>query len=306
MEIFLKTSKLQIELFLLIAVGYIAKKTKLIDNHKQEGLSDLLIDIFLPANIIKSFISTGSITGEYMFNCFMVMLGCALIQIFTLVVFPFLFKRFDKKKANVMEYGMLVSNSGFIGIPVVEYLYDSVAVTYAAVFQIPLNISMWTAGVSLFVQNELSIKERIKKIVTHPCIISVIIGLIIMITGFNTPVFLAETIKYLANATTPISMLIIGSMLADIDTKNLFDFSTMYFSLLRLIIYPIFVLVILNLFNIDKTVIEVLVLMVAMPCGSTCAILAQKYGYDYKYASKIIFVSSLFSIITIPLISLLF
>ena len=306
MELFTKTLQLQVELLLLMIVGYIAKKAKVIDNHQQKGLSELLINIILPANIIKSFISTKNITNEYLFNCFLMILICLLIQLFTLIVFPYFFKRFDKTKSNVMEYGMLVSNSSFIGIPVVEYLYGSIAVTYTAVFQIPLRIFMWTAGVSLFTENKSNFKEKVKLILTHPCIISVVVGFILMVSGINMPLFLNDTIKYLSNSTTPISMLVIGAMLADIDVKHLFDFSTLYFSFLRLVAYPLFLLVVLNIVGVDKLLTEILVLMTAMPCGSTCAILAQKYGYDYEYASKIIFVSSLFSIVTIPIISLLF
>ena len=306
MNFFTKTLTLQVELLLLMVVGFAAKKIKIIDGHQQKGLSELLINIILPANIIKSFVSTKNTTKEYISNCILIMLICLLIQLFTLIVFPYFFKKFDKKKSNVMEYGMLVSNSSFIGIPVVEYLYGSIAVTYTAVFQIPLRIFMWTAGISLFTEKQSSLKEKIKLIITHPCIVSVFIGFILMMFGLNMPLFLEDTIRYISNSTTPISMIVIGAILADIDIKKLFDFSTLYFSFLRLTIYPLLILLILNLLNIDKLITEIAVLMTAMPCGSTCAILAQKYGYDYEYASKIIFVSSLFSIITIPLISLLF
>lgn len=302
MELFFQMFGLQIELLLLMGVGYAVNKLKIIDKHQQKGLSELLINIILPANIIKSFISN-KFSYELLQNSILMLIICAVIQLFAIVVFPYLFKKFDKTKANVMEYGMLVSNSSFIGIPVVDYLFGSVAVVYTAIFQIPMRITMWTAGISLFTEN-YDKKEKIRLIFAHPCIIAVYIGLLLMLLQIELPTFISGTIGYLSNATTAISMIIIGSLLAEIKVNDFFDKGSMYFTFLRLIFFPLLVLVVLRLLNVDNMLVSISVLLTAMPCGSTCAILAQKYGYDDLYATKLIFVSSIISTITVPLICL--
>ena len=302
MELFFQMFGLQIELLLLMGVGYAVNKLKIIDKHQQKGLSELLINIILPANIIKSFISN-KFSYELLQNSILMLIICAVIQLFTIVVFPYLFKKFDKTKANVMEYGMLVSNSSFIGIPVVDYLFGSVAVVYTAIFQIPMRITMWTAGISLFTEN-YDKKEKMRLIFAHPCIIAVYIGLFLMLLQIELPAFISGTIGYLSNATTAISMIIIGSLLAEIKVKDFLDKGSMYFTFLRLIFFPLLVLVVLRLLNVDNMLVSISVLLTAMPCGSTCAILAQKYGYDDLYATKLIFVSSIISTITVPLICL--
>ena len=100
-------------------------------------------------------------------------------------------------------------------------------------------------------------------------------------------------------------MIVIGAILSDIDFDHLLDKSIVVFTLLRLFILPITVFVILKLLNLDSLLIAIAVILTAMPCGSTCPILAQKYNCDYKFAAKLILVTSLLSVVSIPLICLL-
>ena len=302
MELFSKMFSLQIELLLLMSVGFILSKCHIIDKHQQKGLSELLINVVLPANIIKSFLSC-EFNSKLANNCLLMIVICAVIQVFTIVICPLLFKESEKSKECVMEYGMIVSNSSFVGIPVVDYLFGDVAVMYTAIFQIPMRITMWTAGISLFT-TQYDKKEKLKLIFAHPCIIAVYVGIVLMLLPIELPSFISGTIGYLSSATTCLSMIIIGAILSQIDLKNILDKESIYFSFLRLIAFPLLVLIVLKLVKVDDMLVTISVLLTAMPCGSTCAILAQKYNQDELFASKIIFVSSLLSTITIPMLCL--
>ena len=304
MELFVRTMSLQLQLLTVMIVGFLIKKKKIINSNQQKGLSELLINVVLPANIIKSFLSDIKITSELFYNCIMMILICTGIQLFSILVFPFFFKKFDEKKSHVMTYGMIVSNSSFIGIPVVEYLFGPLAVVYTSVFQIPIRISMWTAGLSLFTKS-MKFSDTFNKVIRHPCIIAVGIGVLMMALRIKLPEILGGALSILSGATTCLSMLIIGMILAEIKNNDFFDFSTLFYSFIRLIGFPVLIKVVLDLFQVNDLLLKISVLMSAMPCGSTCAILAQKYEYDDIFAAKIIFVSSLASVITVPIVALL-
>lgn len=301
---FFQMLNLQLQLLLLIIIGIIIKRMEIINSEQQKGISSLLIKLILPSNIIHSFISGLKINSDLIINCAWAIGISLFIQLFATLLSHFIFKRFNKTKANVMSYGMIVSNSSFIGIPVVENIYGAIGTLYTSVFQIPIRITMWTAGLSLYT-DEKNLKKKIKKMLIHPCIIAVFLGFLLLIIQIPIPSLIVDTISILSKCTTPMSMLIIGAILADIDWKNLFDFSAIYYTLFRLIIFPLFILMILHFTPVDQMIKSIAIIMTGMPAGSTTAILAQQYNYDYKYAAKIILISTLASIITIPLLTLL-
>ena len=115
MEMFLKMMNLQIELLLLMLIGFVVKKMKVIDTSQQKGLSELLINVILPATIIKSFISQQNTSLDVLKNSIIMIALCLAIQIAIMLGAKLLPKFFDKDKAKIMEYGLLVSNSSFVG-----------------------------------------------------------------------------------------------------------------------------------------------------------------------------------------------
>ncbi|MDO4378850.1 MAG: AEC family transporter [Erysipelotrichia bacterium] len=302
---FWKMMNLQLELLIVLIIGFVIKKRKIITSEQQKGLSEILINVILPATIIKSFLFNETVLKDVFTDGLIMILICLSIQVILLIVSPFILKRFEKDKSHVMEYGLLVSNSAFIGIPVIEYIYGSQAVMYASIYLIPMRFTMWTLGLSLFT-GSVDLKSSIKKTLRHPCIVSVFIGLLIMVFNIKFPLAITDTISLISKSSNCISMLAIGAILADCDWHNLFDFPTVVFTLLRLIVLPLTVYFVLKSLNIDSLLISISVLLTAMPCGCTCAILAQKYNYDYKFAAKLVLVTSLLSVITIPCICLLF
>ena len=305
MGMFEKMVNLQVELLLLLLVGFVIKKKGVINDQQQGCLSELLINVILPATIIKAFIIDDEISGQVFTNCIIMCVVCLVIEAILLITLPKVLKQFGKDKSCVMEYGLLVPNSGFIGLPVIEYLYDSTALMYASIYLIPLNVTMWTFGLSLFTDS-VDLKSGIKKVITHPCILAILVGFLLMIFKIQLPSAISGTVEMISKASSCISMLAVGTVLADIKWDKLFDFSTITYTCLRLIILPLAVYFVLKVLNVDSLIISLSVLMTAMPCGSTCPVLAQKYNKDYKFAAKLVLLTLILSAVTVPCLCLLF
>ncbi len=131
------------------------------------------------------------------------------------------------------------------------------------------------------------------------------IGFALMLLPISLPGFVSNTIGALSSCTIPVSMIVIGAILADADIHTMFSKEILYFTLLRLVVFPLAVYAVLLPFHLDNLVTHIALIMSAMPAGSTTTILADKYGCDAMFASQIVFVSTLFSIVTIPFICLL-
>lgn len=303
MTFILQMINLQFMLFALMAVGMLIKKTGIITLENRKNFSKLLINIILPCNIVNSFMGEIEISHELVQNCVLAVILSALIQIFVTYANKIIFRKIQIKRKNVMSYGMICSNSSFIGLPVADELYGDIGVLYTSVFQIPVRFTMWTAGLALF--TNVDRKSAFKKLVKHPCIIAVFMGFFLMLMPFSLPVIVTDTISSISKCTTPLSMFVIGAILADADIRTMFSKDVLYFALWRLIGLPLVVWIVLMQFHPDKLLASICVVMSGMPAGSTTSILADQYGGDSMFASQITFVSTLLSIVTIPLLGLL-
>ena len=304
MGLFSDMLSLQLTLFLLMIIGLIVRRIGLMPDEGRKVMSNLLINVILPCNIVHAFMSGASVSPEFIKNAAYILILSLAILFFIEIFNRIVFARFPREKKSVLSYGMICSNSSFIGIPVAEVLFGNMGVVYTSIFQIPLRFVMWTAGIALF--TTVDRKDALRKLAVHPCIIAVFIGLLFMITQIELPVFLNDTINAMSRCTTPVSMLVIGAILSDAPLKGLYSPSVLYFALLRLLVLPLVIYAVLTPFQFDKLLVNICVLMSAMPAGSTTAILADKYGCDALFASEITFTSTLLSIITIPMLSLLF
>ena len=303
MEFILKMLNLQFMLFALMMVGVIANKVHIITSQNRKAFSDLLINIVLPCNIVNSFLSKVEISDSFFRNCVLMLLLSSGIQIFATFISKLLFARFEKKKKNIMSYGLICSNSSFIGLPIAETLYGSIGVMYTSMYQIPTRFTMWTAGLSLF--TSVDKKDAFKKLAKHPCIIAIFVGFFLMLLPVSLPSFLQNTIASISRCTIVLSMLVIGAILAETDIRTIFTKEVLYYTAIRLLLFPLFIFAVLQPFHLDPLLISICVIMSGMPAGSTTSVLADKYNCDPAFASRIIFVSTLFSIFTIPILGIL-
>ncbi len=309
MKLFLQMLNLQLAMLILIIIGIIAKKIKVINTQAQKSLSNLLIYFILPCNIIVSF--QGKLTSNLIKNSFAVFFISLVIQVLSIFLGKLLFRNFSDKMKPVMNYGLICSNSSFIGLPVVNNIFNSTGVLYASIFQIPIRITMWTSGLTQFTSKNVDengkkqpvfTKETIKNLILHPCIIAVFLGILIMVFRIPLPNSLNRSIIFMSQCTIPISMIVIGCILSGCQVSKLFDKATFYFTFIRLLAFPLLIFALLKLLRVAPLITGVSILLTGMPAGTTTAILADKYGCDAAFASRVIFISTIFSIITIPIL----
>jgi len=303
MDFFTNMLSVQLMLFCLIVAGILIKKIGVISDAGRKVLSDLLINVILPCNIVHSFMSGTQISDGFLRNCILMVVISALVQVAATYGSRLLFRKYPRKQKSVLSYGMICSNSSFVGLPIAETLFGSLGVMYTSFFQIPIRFTMWTAGLALF--TSVDRKDAFRKLARHPCIVSIFIGLLMMVLPIQPPAFLDNTISAISKCTTPISMFVIGSILADASIRSLFSKSVLYYTFLRLLALPLLVYLALLPFHLDSILVSLAVLMTGMPAGSTGAVLADRYDCDAPFYSQLIFTSTLFSILTIPLLTLL-
>jgi hypothetical protein len=190
-----------------------------------------------------------------------------------------------------------------MGLPLSLAIFGSTGLMYASVALLPIRLFMWSAGLSLYTSTTR--KQVVKTLVTHPCIIAVFVGFALMFSGVQLPAFLDNTIDCLGRCCTALSMVVIGAILSDVDPRTVFEPAAVYYSVIRLLAIPAVLYVVLRLLNVDSLVTGIIVILSAMPAGSTTAMLAQKYEQAPEFASKMVFISTLASLVTLPLWALL-
>ena len=293
---------LQVMMFLLMAVGVVLRKMNIITKEGKGMLTDLVIDLILPCNIISAFYIP---MDHSVFVAGVEILTISiLIQIFCTFISGILYRKVPKDKRMVLQYATVCSNAGFLGNPVAEGLYGSVGLLYASVYLIPQRIVMWSAGVSYFTECP-SKKEVVKKVLKHPCIVAVEIGIVLMVTQIQLPDFLSSAIENVGGCTTAITMMLIGTILTDVDMRHILTRTTVAYSFIRLAFIPAVVFAGCWLANIDSVVAGVSVTLAAMPAGTTTAILAMKYHGDEEFATQCVVLTTMLSMAAIPIWSLI-
>ncbi len=289
---------LQGMLFLLVAAGVVLRKKGILPEGAKAILTDLVIYLILPCNIINSFFIEFNL--EILKGFAVILTIASLIQIGCLMFAKVFYSREPESRKKVLQYGTVCSNAGFMGNPIAEGVYGAEGLMYASIFLIPQRIVMWSAGVSYFTESP-DRKTVVKKVLTHPCIIAVYIGLVLMITRLPLPAFLQNTIKSVGSCTTTVSMVLIGAILAEVEPGSILDWGIVKYAAIRLFLLPLLVYVSCRAFHVKPLLAGVSVLLTGMPAGSTTAILASKYDGDYIYATKCVVVTTLLSLVTIPL-----
>lgn len=286
-------------MFLLMVVGYIIYKKKMVDDHSTKQLNDFVLYVVNPALSLVSFQQSFSFDKLYGF------LMVFVISFFMIFLGIFVGRFILGKKFTLEQYACGFSNAGFIGIPLVQNLLGVEYVFYVSAFLIAFNLTSWTYGLYL-----ISGKAdfSMKRIMTNPAILAAIFGMIIFVAQIKLPVVLTSTLSTIGNMNTPLGMIILGTYIAKEDIVKVFTTKMSYkVSLIRLIIVPLIVIFALKFISLPYDELRTLLLICACaPCGATLAMFSQMCGKDYSYGAQIVSLSTLLcplSIVTILYVS---
>ena len=288
-----------ISLFLIILVGVYAAKKRIITKEINKGLTNILLKITLPCLVVSSFIF--DLSDELKDNIIRCFIYSPLVLIISIVISYILLIPIKGEKKIIIQFANVFSNCGFIGFPIVFSIYGNEGVIYASIFNLFFTAFLWTYGVILF--NGKMKREDIKKVLLNPAIVAVFIGLIIMIFGFDIPSVLSSTLDLVGNMTSPLSMIIVGVILGNAKIISYLKDKTIYYSaFLKLIIMPCILILISKLLKDTSLVIKTLIIVTAMPAGAMTSILAESFDKESEYSAVIVFITTLFSVITFPIL----
>lgn len=297
--------KLQFIIFALIGIGFYTRRRGMVSREGQKNITDLVINIVLPCNILTSF--SQQFEEGTMRECLMVFLISAGMQVFCVIYGRLAYPKETQEHKKCLAYGIICSNAGFLGNPIAEGVFGPIGLMFASVYLIPVRVMMWSAGIAIF-SGEHDLKGTAKKVVTHPCVLACVIGLAMMVKGWFFPEPIMSLLQTLGRCNTALSMLVIGMILSDIDFNNLVDKIVVRYTIERLILIPLlFWIILMPLVRagmITSLSASLCVLLAAMPAGATTSMLAAKYECAPDFATRMVILSTLCSIPTIFLWSL--
>lgn len=284
---------------ILIVVGYVLTKAKIINQTGARQMSDVLLMIVTPCVLIQSY--------QIDFEVNMAIgLGIAAllalgIHIVGIAVVPLLFRREQTNHYRIDRFAAIYSNCGFMAIPILGAVLGSEGVFYGSAYLAVFTVLSWTHGIFLYTGDKKSLS--IRKILLNPGVIGIVIGLLLFFCRIRLPYVLSASVDYIAALNTPLAMLLLGVFLSDIQFRRALSNLSLYkVSAVRLLILPLVALIGFKLFHIDALIAAAVMIPAACPSANIAALFAARFDLDTGYASELVAINTLFSILTIPLI----
>ena len=296
-------------LFLLIGIGFILRKAKIMGDAIDSGITRLIIYCTMPAMVLNSVLSR---VGERDVTLVIKFIVIAIAMYTVLPIIAFIIAKVLRIPGNIKgiyQYLIIFANVGFMGFPRIGAIFGPDSILYAGIFNMFFNLLAYSYGVLIVAKD--SAKEDVKfnlnwKTFLSPGISVSVLALILFFINASVPSIIGEVVAYVGNVTTPLAMMIIGSTLAKMNPKEVFaDLRVYVVVLVRSIALPLLLFPLLKLLIKDDFALQVTFIMLAMPAASTSVLYAKEYGSDEKFAARCVFVSTLFSILTIPLLLLI-
>ena len=307
MELPVIVSNQVLVMLMLMGVGFFLQKKKIINEQGASQMSEILLKIVTPAVIINSYnISFDKSLGKGL----LIALGMALLAHIVPILITALIYRGNKTDvAKVEKFGIVYSNCGFMALPLITAVAGQTGVFYASAFIIVFNILQWTHGASLLKGSgatTVSRKKQLLSILLNPGTIGSYIGLLLFLTPISLPSPIATGVSFLASLNTPLAMIVVGSFIARADIlKSLKQLRIYGVCAVKLLVVPAVMVALNLLLHIPNEILIANILAVACPCAASTSIFVSYFGGDAIHGSKLVAISTVLSILTIPLISLI-
>lgn len=292
-------------LFTIVVLGYALCKLGYMGDKFDQKLSSIVIDVTCPALILSSVM--GAELPDR--SLILPLLGISFLTYILLLVYGFWVPRFVSKSRDeqgMIGFALMFANVGFIGYPIVSAIFGPKAVFYAALLNIPNTFFIFTAGVML-VKGEHNMKSLSAKVLFSPAMIAAFVAALMVAFGVRTPDIIARPVTMVGNITIPAALMVIGSSMARLPLKEIIGSPKVYVaSLLRLVVVPLSVYFLFRFCGVSDVINNINTVIIAMPVASYGTMFCMKYGRNPSLMTEMTFITTLGSILTIPLITLLF
>lgn len=290
-------------MFFIIVIGIISNKTKLIDIDTNKKLADIVLMLVNPIVIFISYqreFKTELLTG------LLISLVLAIITHIFGILMSVIVLRKKNHEANIAieRFAVIYTNCGFIGIPLANGIFGSEAVFYMTAYMTIFNLVVWTHG--MITMSGKSDKKSIMKAFMSPSVIATITGFLFFIGKIMLPGVILQALNYLGSMNTPLAMLVAGVTIAQTDILKLICKGRIYYiTFLKLLVLPIVMLLLYCMFDIPRLVLLTSVLAAACPTAATINLFALRYDKNYLYASELFAMTTILSLISIPLVMII-
>lgn len=290
-------------LFLLIAIGFVCAKTGVIQAEGKKVLSNLLVYIIVPGMVINAYMT--EYDPEILPNL-LLSYGLSLIALVLASVLSILFtKKIKSNNRAILRFGCAFSNAGYMGFPLIQALYGAEGLMYASAFITLFNIWVWTVGYSM-VSGTAKLKDVLKSIAKNPVIYSVIIGLLIYMLQIPVPNVLRQPIALVGNMNTPISMIIVGIIIAGSNLKRIVVNREIWYTfLVRMLIIPAVSFGLFYLLGVSGMVANVVLIQASCPTAAITSVFAVQFRHDEETAAGAVILTTLLSVLTLPVMAML-
>lgn len=288
-------------LFVYMMIGYVACKKEYFDQEFGKKLSWLVVNVANPMLAISAVVNNEEQIAKKDFYVTVLLAIC--FYAFFLILAQILPRLIGVQNSDIGVYKMMTTfnNIGFMGFPVIAAAYGNGALIYAVPFSIMFNILCYTWGIqTLCGGGEKGNWKRIINIGT----ISGIISIVLFFMQIPVPKMICSLSAGLSNLTGPLSMLVIGISIAAMELKDLFtDVKLLKFALIKLLAVPVAAMLLVCQVIDNRLICEVFLVLMATPAASMCAMLSQQYGGDYELAAKGVALTTILSVVTMPIVS---
>ncbi len=293
-------------LFMMIGLGFILNKAHILGDHIDGGITKLILYCTLPAMILNSVLTK---TGPREYATILKFLAIAIVMYLSLCLIAIPVTKLIRVPANVRGLYMFLiifGNVGFMGFPLIEALFGTESVLYAGIFNMIFNLVAYSYGVIIVSRDSNPDGGNVKisaKTFLSPGISVSVLALIIYFLNIPVPDVVGSVVNYVGNLTTPLAMMMIGSTLAKMNPKEVFLDKRFYiYVLVRNIVLPLLFIPVVKFLIKDELLLHITYIMLIMPAANTAVLYAKEYKSDEKFAAGCVFISTLLSIIIIPLL----
>ena len=285
-------------LFLMMAVGFILGKKRMLSNETLSQMSKVLLCIAVPCIMVDTFLAEKcnkeTVQG-------LLIAGAALVGTYVLnmVLVQLVYRKAEPDDRGVLRFATIYGNTGFMGFPLIQAALGDVGMLPTVVSLAVFTISSWTHGQCLIGGRK---GMSAKKAILNPGVLGSIISVVLFALRIKLPEPISDAVGFLGSLNTPLAMVIIGGQMAAVNFRELFGDRRVYtVSMLKLIVVPVVTMLVLLPFGVDSVIYMAVVILSACPVAGVTSLFSQLNGKNTSLAARLVTVTTIFCIITLPL-----